>query len=80
MTHSYDRDLDIYLKAPTIQVELSTDNGGSGAGYTNTVFDDSATTLVTAGSAPLPELTNRKVYYQLQRSFHAWRLDFGYYR
>lgn len=53
LTHSYDSDLDIYLKAPNnTQIELSTDNGGSGDNYSNTVFDDSATTLVTAGTAP----------------------------
>lgn len=53
LTHTYDSDLDIYLKAPNnTQIELSTDNGSSGDNYTNTVFDDSATTLVTAGTAP----------------------------
>jgi len=53
LTHTYDADLDIYLKAPNnTQVELTTDNGSSGDNYTNTVFDDDATNLITAGTAP----------------------------
>lgn len=53
ITHTYDGDLDIYLKSPTnTSVMLSTDNGGSGDNYTNTTFDDAATTLITAGTVP----------------------------
>ena len=53
INHTYDADLDIYLVSPTgITVELSTDNGTSGANYINTVFDDEAATAITAGSAP----------------------------
>ncbi len=33
-------------------VELSTDNGSTGDNYTNTVFDDEASTAITAGTAP----------------------------
>ena len=53
ITHTYDGDLDIYLIAPdNTRVELSTDNGSSGDNYTNTIFDDEATTSITSGSAP----------------------------
>jgi subtilisin-like proprotein convertase family protein len=53
IAHTWDADLDISLVHPDATVvELSTDNGGSGDNYTNTVFDDEAATLITAGSAP----------------------------
>lgn len=53
ITHTWDADLDIYLVHPDgTVVELSTDNGGSGDNYTNTTFDDSASTPVTGGTAP----------------------------
>jgi subtilisin-like proprotein convertase family protein len=53
ITHSWNEDLDISLISPagTI-IELSTDNGGNGDNYTNTVFDQQATTLITAGTSP----------------------------
>ena len=53
ITHTWDEDLDISLISPagTI-IELSTDNGGQGDNYTNTVFDQQATTLITAGTPP----------------------------
>jgi len=51
--HTWDSDLDIFVVHPdATTVELSTDNGGSGDNYVNTVFDDEAATLITAGSAP----------------------------
>jgi len=58
ITHGYDADLDITLVAPDgTTVELSTDNGGSGANYgsscaNGTRFDDAAPVRVSAGSAP----------------------------
>ncbi len=53
ITHSYDDDLDIYIEHPdNTAIELSTDNGGSGDNFTNTIFDDEAATAITAGSAP----------------------------
>ena len=53
LTHTYDADLDIYLRHPDgTEVLLSDDNGGSGDNYTNTVFDDEAATAITAGAAP----------------------------
>jgi subtilisin-like proprotein convertase family protein len=60
MWGGYDEDDDIYLVAPDgTEVELSTDNGGSGNEYgtgsadaSRTTFDDSAATSITAGAAP----------------------------
>jgi subtilisin-like proprotein convertase family protein len=53
ITHTYDADLDITLTSPTgTVVELTSDNGGSGNNFTNTVFDQSATNPITGGSAP----------------------------
>jgi subtilisin-like proprotein convertase family protein len=53
LTHTFDGDLDIFLISPdNTVVELSTDNGSTGDNYTNTVFDDEAGTLITAGAAP----------------------------
>ena len=53
LTHTYDADLDIYISHPdSTVVELSTDNGGSGDNYLDTLFDDEAATPITAGSAP----------------------------
>jgi cysteine-rich repeat protein len=64
ISHLSDSDLDIYLTGPgaALERELSTDNGGTGDHYRGTVFFDSATTLVTSGSAPFsgtfrPELS-----------------------
>lgn len=53
ITHTWDDDLDIILTSPAgTTIILSTDNGGSGSNYTNTIFDDAAATPVTTGSAP----------------------------
>jgi len=53
INHTFDSDLDITLTAPDgTVVELTTDNGGNGNNYTNTVFDDAAGTSVTDGNAP----------------------------
>jgi subtilisin-like proprotein convertase family protein len=51
--HDFDNELDIYLIAPdgTI-VELSTDNGGGGHDYRNTIIDRDATILISSASAP----------------------------
>lgn len=51
--HTWDGDLVIFLRDPTNKwLELSYRNGGSGDNYTNTIFQDAATTNITAGSAP----------------------------
>ena len=43
ITHPIDEELDIVLIAPDgTMVDLSTDNGGAGDNYTNTIFDDAA--------------------------------------
>jgi uncharacterized repeat protein (TIGR01451 family) len=53
ISHSYTADLDIFLTGPNgTQITLSSDNGGSGSDYTDTVFDDEAATSITAGSPP----------------------------
>ena len=54
--HSWDSDLDISLQSPAgTVVELTTDNGGSGDNYTDTVFDDAAATSILSGSAPFTD-------------------------
>ena len=51
--HTWDSDLDIFLISPSgTMVELSTGNGGSSDNYTNTGFDQDATTPITSGTAP----------------------------
>ncbi len=51
--HTFNGDLDITLTSPAgTEIELSTDNGGSSNDYTNTVFDQEATDLITDGTAP----------------------------
>jgi subtilisin-like proprotein convertase family protein len=65
-THTFDGDLDISLTGPNgSTVDLSSDNGGGNDNYVNTVFSNTASTAITAGTAPftgtfLPEgnLTN----------------------
>jgi subtilisin-like proprotein convertase family protein len=53
LTHTYDGDLAISLLSPAgTQVSLSNRLGGSGQNFTNTVFDDEASTAISAGSAP----------------------------
>lgn len=53
LTHTYDSDLTISLVSPSGQrIVLASGNGGSGQNYTNTVFDDTATTSISSGSAP----------------------------
>jgi uncharacterized repeat protein (TIGR01451 family) len=51
--HTYDGDLDIFLIGPEgTRVELTSDNGGTGENFVDTIFDDEAQTSITAGSAP----------------------------
>ena len=53
ISHTWDADLDISLIAPDgTEIELSSDNGGSGDDYTSTVFDMGASTNIIFGSAP----------------------------
>lgn len=53
ITHSYDGDIALYLVGPNgTQVTLSNRHGSSGDNYTNTVFDDAATTAIADGTAP----------------------------
>ncbi len=54
ITHTFTGDLDIYLVGPNGcgTLELSTDNGGSGDNYTNTILRTDALSVITLGSAP----------------------------
>lgn len=54
ITHNNDADLDIFLVDPsgTRAILLTSDNGGGGNNYTNTIFRTDAATLITSGSAP----------------------------
>ncbi|MCK7589252.1 proprotein convertase P-domain-containing protein [Subsaxibacter sp. CAU 1640] len=54
ITHTWNADLDIFLISPSgTMVELTSDNGGiAGQNYTNTVFDQQATTPITSGTSP----------------------------
>ncbi|WP_460220150.1 zinc-dependent metalloprotease [Psychroserpens sp. MEBiC05023] len=54
ISHTWVNDLDITLTSPAgTVVELTSDNGANNtANYTNTVFDQEASTSITAGSAP----------------------------
>src|SRR5206468_4652090 len=53
ITHSYDADLAIMLIPPSgPPIVLSSNRGVSGDNFTNTVFDDQASTPISAGSAP----------------------------
>lgn len=63
ITHSRDADIDCFLAAPDgTRIELTTDNGGTGHNFTNTIFRNDASQSITAGTAPftgtyLPEGT-----------------------
>jgi subtilisin-like proprotein convertase family protein len=53
ITHTYDGDLQISLIPPIgSAIPLSTSRGSSGDNFTNTVFDDEASTAISAGTAP----------------------------
>jgi len=51
--HTWDGDLSISLIGPNqAEIDLSTNNGGSGDNYFNTTFDDEASIPITSGSPP----------------------------
>jgi len=53
ISHAWDSDLNISLRSPNgVTVDLSSGNGGAGDNYTDTVFDQEASTIITAGSPP----------------------------
>lgn len=53
ISHTWDSDVDIFLTgANGVQIELSTDNGGSGDNYINTVFSLQGGPLITGGTPP----------------------------
>ncbi|MHB8897479.1 MAG: Ig-like domain-containing protein, partial [Thermoguttaceae bacterium] len=53
ISHTRDADLDVYLISPQgTRVELFTDVGGLGKGFTSTILDDEAPDSITSGVAP----------------------------
>ncbi len=53
LTHTWISDLQVWLVSPSGQVvQLFNQHGGSGDNLVNTIFDDAATTLISAGTAP----------------------------
>lgn len=53
LTHTWISDLQVWLVSPSGQeVQLFNRHGGSGDNLVNTIFDDAATTLISAGTAP----------------------------
>jgi subtilisin-like proprotein convertase family protein len=53
ITHTYDSELTLNLIGPSgASIILSNKRGSSGDNYTSTVFDDQATTAISAGAAP----------------------------
>jgi subtilisin-like proprotein convertase family protein len=54
ITHTWDSDLDISLRAPgqASDLDVSSDNGGSADNYTSTIFSDTCANPVALGSAP----------------------------
>ncbi len=53
LIHTYDGDVSFTITSPSGQaVILSANHGGGGQNYINTVFDDSATTHISEGTAP----------------------------
>ena len=80
IAHTWDGDLDISLMgANGTTIELTTDNGGSGDNYTNTVLSSTGVNPVTGGTAPftgtfLPE-GNLSTLYSLANG--NWSLIIG---
>lgn len=53
VTHTWISDLTITITSPAgTEVELTSINGGSGDNYTNTLFDDDASSSITSGTPP----------------------------
>jgi subtilisin-like proprotein convertase family protein len=80
ISHTHVADLAIHLEAPDYTaVELSSGNGGGGADYTNTCFDNSAPVSITSGTTPFSGSFRPEGYFG---RFHegtinpngAWRL------
>jgi subtilisin-like proprotein convertase family protein len=53
ITHTYDGDIEFYLISPAgTKVPLAVHVGSGGHNFTDTVFDDQAPTIISAGTAP----------------------------
>jgi len=68
ITHTYDGDLDISLSSPTgpALLDVTSDNGGTGENYTNTIFDSTCVTSIVSGTSPYSGC------YQPEASFTAF--------
>ncbi|MDD5361229.1 MAG: S8 family serine peptidase [Ignavibacteria bacterium] len=77
LIHTYDGDVTFALRSPNgTEVVLTSGNGGSGANYINTVFNDSATTPIASGSAPFTGTfipTNPLSAFNGQDAYGWWR-------
>ncbi|MEL6925293.1 MAG: proprotein convertase P-domain-containing protein, partial [Bacteroidota bacterium] len=83
ITHGRTEDLDIYLVSPDgIIIELTTDNGGNSANYSNTCFTMDASTVISNGTAPftgayLPEGVWSDLWDGNYRANGTWQLLIG---
>jgi len=76
--HTWVEDLDIFLSLGGTSIDLTSDNGGSDDNYTNTIFDDDASTSIIDGAAPFtgsfrPETA--LVFFNDNSSNGNWRLS-----
>ena len=79
LTHTFDSDLTIELISPTgTRVELSSNNGGDGDDYSNTRFDDEASTSIVNGVGPFTGSFRPEVplsTFDLENPNGAWTLE-----
>ena len=85
LTHTHDQDLQISLVGPdSTTIDLSSNNGGEGKNYgtdcpaddNDTIFDDSASTSITAGTAPfVGTFTPEQALSVIQRKRRQWGLE-----
>jgi subtilisin-like proprotein convertase family protein len=78
ITHPYDADLTLSLTSPQgTSIILSSGNGDSGDNYTNTVFDNQASTDINLGMAPFTGIFKPQgslTIFNNQNSFGNWVL------
>ena len=82
VSHTYDADLDITLKSPAAVagIDLTSDNGANGDGYTSTFFSDTCVPLVVTGVAPFSSCYKPEAAlsaFSGQPSNGAWVLGVG---
>ncbi len=78
LIHTYDGDVSFSIKSPSGQeVLLSSNHGGSGQNYINTLFDNSAAVAIAGGTAPFTgtfKPDNPMTVYNGQDMYGAWIL------